>query len=178
MESTKALEPALVDAIGDPSLEVLSEGAEILLDSFLIDGVGKEIPVVSTLIQLGRDGVAVNNYLLAKKLARFLGRLADVPLGERQRFVADNAESEKKQRLGETLLQLIERAENSQKAELLGEEHFVPSPRPAAYRRALELTRQEPEAALPRAAAARARGSPPPAAVLLRRPAASPRTGG
>jgi hypothetical protein len=119
MMADESLEESLVKAIADPGVDIVTDGAEVVLDQLLADGVLREIPVVGTLVKLGKVGLGIRDYLFIRKLARFLVKLRDIPKDERERFVRALSEPGARRQVGETLLLLLDRADDVRKAELL-----------------------------------------------------------
>jgi len=114
------LEEALVSSIAKPNLtDLASELAEVGLDHFLTDGVLRDIPVLGTLVGLYRTVGVIRDRLFAAKVIRFLIGLAEIPLDDRERFLKEHAERTERQRLGETLVLLLDRLDDMQKPEAL-----------------------------------------------------------
>lgn len=120
-KSQESVGMAVVKAIGkEGGYEVLIKQSENLLDAFLDDGVLREIPVIKTVLAVGRTGIAVRDVLLVKKLLRFLHEMENVN-AERERFEAEMREDPAKaERIGTHLTVLLDRFEESDKAGLLG----------------------------------------------------------
>jgi hypothetical protein len=94
--------------------------AEIGIDQLFDDGVLREIPVIGTLKALFNIGVGIRDHLFIKKLIRFLSVISDVPKEQRQRQIdeMDNS-SEESKRVGETVMLLLDKANDMQKPALM-----------------------------------------------------------
>jgi len=59
---------------------IVSDFAELSVDSILQEGVLKDIPIVSTLISLTKVGISINDKLFLKKILYFINNIKDVPV--------------------------------------------------------------------------------------------------
>lgn len=90
--------------------EALGNLSEVAFDSILTDGVLKDIPVIGTLISLGKAAGSVRNYFFAKKMLIFLNSMASLPLEERDSLVKKlDADENFRGSVGETIIELIAR---------------------------------------------------------------------
>jgi len=101
--------------------DIAADAGEITLDAFLDGGLIEDVPFIGTLMKLKNIGVGVREYLFTKKLLKFLNRINEVSRDDINKFI-DKMEddSDKKKKVGETLLLLIERMDEVEKSELLG----------------------------------------------------------
>lgn len=107
-------------ALKGPVTEVVTDTAEVILDSVLSEGVLKEIPVLGTIIRLAKAGKSISDQLILNKIQRFLFELQKTPPYEREQFIqkyGGNAEEQKV--LGENLLLALERLDDVEKPRLL-----------------------------------------------------------
>jgi hypothetical protein len=116
------LVPEVVSVIADKGMtELLADQAEAALDLALDEGVIKEIPVVGSLVKLYKVGVGVREHLFLKKLLRFLRQLESVSDEERQEFRERvSKDPEYRNKVGEKILLLLERADEMEKPALIG----------------------------------------------------------
>jgi hypothetical protein len=116
------IEKSLIETIAKSDLSsIVSDAAELGLDSILDDGVLKDIPVLSTIIGLVKTGGAIKDYLYLKKIYRFLGALKDVPASERQELINKlGSDENERAKAGENILLIIDRLDNVNKPEILG----------------------------------------------------------
>jgi len=121
MSSDADLPGELVDAIADPSaIDAAVSLAEAGFDALLDDGLLRDLPVVGTLVSLARAGIALRDRIFAKKVARFLLEVSEVPEDERRTFQEElGSNPGKRKALGETLIVLLDRIDDFEKARLL-----------------------------------------------------------
>lgn len=94
--------------------------SEILLDSFLKDGVFKEVPVVKTIVALGKTGLGIRDYLLANKLCAFMKNIQDIPQEKIDKFISKIDNPKKIIEIGMKIIQLLDKLDETKKAELVG----------------------------------------------------------
>jgi hypothetical protein len=102
-----------------PLLEAALENAEVIVDALSDDGVLKEIPVIGTAVKVCKAIDTIRDRLFVAKLKRFL-----FGLGDEVKFVAKLRKKiaqspEQAQKVGETLLMVLERITDIDKADLL-----------------------------------------------------------
>lgn len=95
------------------------ELSERVLDSALDEGLIKEIPIVRILYSVVQGVRSIRDYLFSKKVLEFLATFNDLDESKRQQFFRDLSKGEK-QRFAETVIMLLDRFTEMQKAELLG----------------------------------------------------------
>ncbi|CAG36145.1 hypothetical protein [Desulfotalea psychrophila] len=113
------LEESIVQTMGQKLEGTGTNLAEIAVDSVLENGFLKDIPIVGSAIAIFKTGIAVKERQYVKKLIRFLSELNKTNEEARLRFIAEEMlEAEQRERFGETVLSLIEKADDSRKFEL------------------------------------------------------------
>ena len=115
------LVPSLLASITDSKLADLGiDIAEIALDSVLAEGLLRGIPVVSTVVALGKTGLMLRDRLFLKKILAFLDELDKIPEPERTK-VRDNigADPDYAKKVGDTLITLLDKYDEPDKARLL-----------------------------------------------------------
>ncbi|WP_010241520.1 hypothetical protein [Clostridium arbusti] len=96
------------------------DNIEVALDNFLQDRILKEIPFVKTVIALFKTGKSIRDYLLMEKLCAFLTNIEDIPQDKINKFI-NKLENEKNiTKIGIKILQIIDRLDDTRKAELIG----------------------------------------------------------
>ena len=85
MEDTLKLSTSLNESINDEMTSVISEIAEIGLDSILEDGLLKEVPFISTAISLYKIGSSISEKHNIKKLALFINEINNKTADENKR---------------------------------------------------------------------------------------------
>ena len=116
------LVPEVVNVIADKGMmDMLADLGEGALDLALDEGALKEIPVVGSLVKLYKIGMGVKEHLFLKKLLRFLHQLYSVSDEDRERFREHLSENPKfRNNVGEKIILLLERADEMEKADLIG----------------------------------------------------------
>lgn len=114
-------EESIIEAIGKQGLPALLDSAEVALDMALEDGFLKEVPLIGTAARLFAIGKNIRERLFFKKLLAFFREVDEVSQEERQSF-AQLLDSDRRQatKVGESLLLLLERLGETEKARLLG----------------------------------------------------------
>ena len=99
----------------------LVELGEVVFDSQLDDGILKDIPVLGTLIKLKNFGLSVSDYMLVKKLQKFVFALNQVPKAERDKFFTNLDKSDNhKSKVNDNLVLLINASDDIDKPAMLG----------------------------------------------------------
>ncbi|WP_163407196.1 hypothetical protein [Flavobacterium ajazii] len=113
---------ALTTTLKDSDLQgVTTEFSEIFLDTFLAEGVLKDIPIINSIISIGKAGAKVSDALFMKKILYFLTQLSDVPADEREKVINEIDDSKKYRiKIGEKLLYILDKCDDHEKAELVG----------------------------------------------------------
>lgn len=111
---------SLIDTLADSDLPHLTAD---VADTLLSAGqdAAASIPVIAPLVQALRVVGNISNYIFTKKVLRFLMALRDVDEEARKAFVGDlHASADERQRVGETLMLLLERLDDVSKADVAG----------------------------------------------------------
>jgi hypothetical protein len=113
---------AIAALVTDPeSISVFKSLSEVIFDAALDDGILKEVPTVGTLFSFVRLPWSIRDRIFLKKLSRFVYQLATVPEEQLRKFRDKiNADPKFRDRVGEKVLLVIERADDMEKAPLLG----------------------------------------------------------
>ncbi len=116
------LEVSLIDAVAGDNLKDLAlDYSEIVLDSFLKNECVKDIPFFGTLYRTYRATLSIRENIFAKKVYSFLFQLKDIPQQERKAFTEKVTKDENlKYKLGETLIVLLDKLDNLNKPEIIG----------------------------------------------------------
>lgn len=106
--------------------ESMVSGVDLVLDQIvkggvLKEGVLKDIPIFGTLYKIAKAGSNVRDILFARKLAKFLYQLGDIPQETRCRFVKSiRDKSDQCQKVGEGVILLLERSDDMEKPKIIG----------------------------------------------------------
>jgi len=94
---------------------------EALIDVSLDDGLLKDLPLIGTLLAVGKVGFSIRDRLLFQKIGKFLNEVATLTWSERARAVCELAGTEGKQeKVGALLLDMLDKADMEEKPRLLG----------------------------------------------------------
>ncbi|WP_155604443.1 hypothetical protein [Xanthomonas translucens] len=112
----------LMRALKGAHLGSLTEGVvEAILDVGLEDGMLKEIPVVSSVLGVGRSFLDIRDRIFIEKVEIFIGAVANLTWAERSRMVDELAGSDELQeRVGLAILDILEKSDPIDKPRLIG----------------------------------------------------------
>jgi|GEM_PF-2157056 len=100
---------------------VIKDLTEVSVDTFIKDGILKDIPIFGTIIGLYKGTIAIRDHIFLKKIIHFLSAIKDVPVSTRSDlFTKLESEGHNLERIGETLLLILDNIDNYNKARLLG----------------------------------------------------------
>lgn len=120
MEDNTSLSTSMQQTIEYGNLEFVGDIGEIIIDAAINDGILKEIPVLGTLVGVGRCMKNVYDIRFAKKLIAFLIPIKDVSSEERTTAIHKWEQDENyRGKVGDTLLGMIERCDDIVKADWL-----------------------------------------------------------
>ncbi len=121
MNELNKLSHSLENTIKDSDLQnVTSELAETFTDSILNDGLLRDIPIIGTIVGLGRVALNLNERLLVKKIISFISEIKDIDQKKRQKLIHSINNSEKnKLKVGEKLLYIIDKCEDHIKVKFI-----------------------------------------------------------
>ncbi|MCC7633627.1 hypothetical protein [Stenotrophomonas rhizophila] len=110
----------LIGALRTPSANLAKDVISAVWEAALDKHVLGKVPVVSVVLAVRDGAAAISDRLLAAKVARFLSGVDDLPASERARTVDELAGTEtKRERLGELLLDKLDRADPLHKPQML-----------------------------------------------------------
>jgi hypothetical protein len=96
------------------------ELAEIPLDKLLDEGLLKDIPIISTIIGIGKTAQSIKNLLFLKKIIYFMSEVGNIPQKEREDVINEIDKSRKfSVRVGEKLLYIIDKSEDHKSAQIV-----------------------------------------------------------
>jgi len=101
--------------------DITQDIAEVALDSFLSEGVFREVPIVDTIVRLGKTYATIRDYFLLKKVLRFLGTVKEQTTHSERDAFAETLDADENygRRVGETLLVLLDRYDHIDKSRLM-----------------------------------------------------------
>lgn len=117
----ESLESGLIRSIAKNELkDIGTELGEVAIDSFLDEGILKEIPVIGIAAKVYSAGATISGKLFERKVLKFLYELNRISLQNRDDFVAkiqNDPKHEKK--VGEHLIILLERLDDMEKPKII-----------------------------------------------------------
>lgn len=122
MNELSNLSNSLEETIKDTDLQnVTIDLAETVTDSFLNEGIGRDIPIFGTIIGLAKSAMNLKDRLFIKKLIYFLTNLNSIPKAKRQEMIVQIDSSDRyKIKVGEKLIYIIDKCEDHKSAEKIG----------------------------------------------------------
>jgi hypothetical protein len=112
---------SLEKTIKDTDLQNVSIGlSEVFLDELMDNGIVKDIPIIGTVVGLGKATLGIKERLFLKKIIYFISELKNIPPDKRRRMI-DKIDSSGKFRtkVGEKLLFIIDSCEDHEKAQVI-----------------------------------------------------------
>jgi hypothetical protein len=101
--------------------EIVESMLELSVDSFLKDGILKDLPIFSMVSGVYKTTLKIRDNLFFRKVALFLDEIGKVEFEKRQRMISKlNTDAKFNQRVGETVIMLLDRLDNFDKARLVG----------------------------------------------------------
>ena len=117
MEENKSLSASMQETIEYGNLEFLGDIGEIMIDIALNDGFLKDVPILGTIVGVGKCIKNVHDICFAKKLIAFLLPIKDVEPEKRTEAIRRWEEDKNfRGKVGDTLLGMIERCDDTVKA--------------------------------------------------------------
>lgn len=117
MEHNNSLATSMQQTIEYGNLEFVEGIGEIMIDAVLNDGILKDVPILGTIVGVGKCIKNVYDIRFAKKLIAFLIPIKDVPSGQRIEAIQKWEQDENyRGKVGDTLLGMIERCDDTVKA--------------------------------------------------------------
>lgn len=112
-----SLSKSMEETLEVENFDFLADIGEIAIDAVMSDGVLKEVPILGSLVGIGKCLRNVYDLTFAKKLIAFLFGIKDSDQRERIEAIQKWEESTKYRiRVGETLIGMIQRCDDSVKA--------------------------------------------------------------
>lgn len=114
MNNFQNLSSSLEVTIKDSNLtEINIELSEILIDSFINEGIAKDIPIIGTILKLGKFSINLKEHLFLKKIIYFISNLKEIPAKKRSEMVSKiNNSKTHRIKVGEKLIYIIDKCED------------------------------------------------------------------
>ncbi|MDG3581008.1 hypothetical protein [Galbibacter pacificus] len=101
---------------------VSTDLTEVILDSMLDDGILKDIPILGSIVGMGKTASTIKDALFLKKIIYFLTELKDIPIEQREKMIdsIDNSEKQKI-KIGEKLIFILDKCDDYLDAKYIGQ---------------------------------------------------------
>ena len=119
MRNLKNISNTFDETLKGDNLQNVTVGiTEALIDGSLDGGLLKDIPILGSLVGIGKFGMQINDLLFLKKVAYFFTEIKDIDFEKRIEMISkiDNSKKERI-KVGEKLLYIIDKSEDHIKAE-------------------------------------------------------------
>lgn len=110
----------------DQALDLFKDGGEVAIDSVLekdfgIDGLLKDIPILSIAVSLYKTGSKISAYFFAKNMLAFLAEVDKVSSEKRIEFLNKNCADESGiENVGEVALMILDKLDHPKQSAMLG----------------------------------------------------------
>lgn len=118
--TSRSLAVELMNTLKDPARNAFIEGAELVLDMSLDEGVLRDIPIVGQMAGLGRSLMSIPDRLFVLKLRRFVSELDGVPERKKKAFLETMERDGVFEKVGEKVLMIVDQLDDADKASLAG----------------------------------------------------------
>jgi hypothetical protein len=121
MSELNTLSNSLEHTLKDSDLHnVTISLAEVFADSLMEDGVARDIPIIGTVIGLGKTAVGIKESLFLKKVIYFISELRNISATKRHEMIEKIDKSGKfRTKVGEKLLYIIDRCDDHEKSQII-----------------------------------------------------------
>ena len=121
MSELKKLSNSFSQTLKDSDLQNATIGlSEVFVDSLIDDGVARDIPIIGTVIGIGKASMGIKEILFLKKIIYFISELKDIPATKRHKMIERIDNSGKfRTRVGEKLLYIIDKCEDYEKSQII-----------------------------------------------------------
>lgn len=110
----------MTDQLGNQVIDTSVEFFEAIGDQFFEDSLFKDIPILSTAVNMARLGKTITDRIFLKKVAKFLVSLSNIKEKERKKFYSKLETDQKlRDKTGEVLVLILDRLDDLEKPEIL-----------------------------------------------------------
>jgi hypothetical protein len=120
MSDEQDISKELVNTIGSPDLSILGEIAEAAIDTLTNDTFASNLPLIGSIVAIGKGVLSIRERLFIKKVAAFLFELRTVSEKERRTFVESLGDGKEQQKIGEAILLILDRLDDMDKPKIIG----------------------------------------------------------
>jgi hypothetical protein len=94
--------------------------AEVFADSLMKDGIAKDIPIIGSVIGLGKTAIGIKESLFLKKVIYFISELKNISSAQRYEMIDKIDNSGKfRTKVGEKLLYIIDKCDDHEKSQII-----------------------------------------------------------
>ena len=121
MSELNTLSDSLEHTLKDSDLQnVTISLAEVFADSLMAEGIAKDIPIIDTVIGLGKTAIGIKESLFLKKIIYFISELRNISATKRHEMIDKIDKSGKfRTKVGEKLLYIIDRCDDHEKSQVI-----------------------------------------------------------
>lgn len=114
---------SLEETLKDSDLQnVSAELAEVVLDNLIDTGIVRDIPIIGTIVGIGKVTLGIKERLFLKKIIYFLSEIKNISPSHRKNMVDGiNNSGQFRTKVGEKLLFILDRCEDHEKAKLVAQ---------------------------------------------------------
>lgn len=120
MSELKKLSNSLEHTLKDSDLHSVTISlSEVVLDELIKEGIAKDIPIIGTVVGIGKATIGIKESLFLKKIIYFITELKNVS-SEKRRDMIDKINNSGKYRtnVGEKLLYIIDKCDDHEKSQI------------------------------------------------------------
>lgn len=121
MNEINKISNSFEETLKDSNLQNVAIGlTETFADSILEDGLLKDIPIVGTIVGLGKTSIKITDLLFLKKVISFLAELETISIEDRKKMISKIDSSKKfRVKVGEKLLYIIDKCDDHENAQYI-----------------------------------------------------------
>jgi len=121
MSDLNKLSSSFENTLKDSDLQNVTIGlAEVFADSLMEDGIARDIPIIGTVIGLGKTSIGIKEILFLKKIIYFISEIKNISTAKRHRMIDRIDKSGKfRTKVGEKLLYIIDKCEDHEKSQIV-----------------------------------------------------------
>lgn len=121
MSELSQLSNSFSQTLKDSDLQNATIGlAEVFTDSLIEDGIAKNIPIIGTVIGLGKASMGIKEILFLKKIIYFISELKNISASKRYEMIDKIDKSGKfRTKVGEKLLYIIDKCKDYEKSQII-----------------------------------------------------------
>lgn len=121
MSELTKLSSSLEQTLKDSDLQnVTISLAEVFTDSLMENGIAKDIPIIGSVIGLGKTAIGIKESLFLKKVIYFISELKNISSAKRHEMIDKIDNSGKfRTKVGEKLLYIIDKCDDHEKTQII-----------------------------------------------------------